>query len=98
MHFPFDSTLMGLLDFAADVGEQLRLHYPALLRGYRMTIGLTVGSMTLALLLGALMSLLRTSDWRPLRLISGVYVEIFRNTPLLVQLYFWFFALPKLPS
>jgi His/Glu/Gln/Arg/opine family amino acid ABC transporter permease subunit len=53
--------------------------------------------MALALLLGFVMSLARTSEWRPLRFVSGAYVEYFRNTPLLVQLYFWFFALPKLP-
>src|SRR4051794_11504153 len=62
-----------------------------------MTIFLTVLAMTLSLLLGLVISLLRTSESRPLRFISGAYVEFFRNTPLLVQLYFWFFALPKLP-
>ncbi|MGE0058601.1 MAG: amino acid ABC transporter permease, partial [Dehalococcoidia bacterium] len=53
--------------------------------------------MALALVLGLLVSLARTSESRPLRFVSGAYVEYFRNTPLLVQLYFWFFALPKLP-
>lgn len=53
--------------------------------------------MALALFLGLLISLARTSESRPLRFVSGAYVEYFRNTPLLVQLYFWFFALPKLP-
>jgi His/Glu/Gln/Arg/opine family amino acid ABC transporter permease subunit len=87
-----------MLDFAGDLLEQLRLHYPALLRGYRMTVVLTALAMALALALGAMMSLLRTSDWRPARWLSGAYVELFRNTPLLVQLYFLFFALPKLPA
>jgi His/Glu/Gln/Arg/opine family amino acid ABC transporter permease subunit len=62
-----------------------------------MTIVLTLLAMTLSMLLGFLMSLARTSESRPLRFVSGAYVEFFRNTPLLVQLYFWFFALPKLP-
>jgi His/Glu/Gln/Arg/opine family amino acid ABC transporter permease subunit len=53
--------------------------------------------MALALLLGLMMSLARTSELKPLRFVSGAYVEYFRNTPLLVQLTFWFFALPKLP-
>ena len=44
-----------------------------------------------------LVSMLRTSDSRLLRFGSGAYVEFFRNTPLLVQLIFLFFALPKLP-
>ena len=58
---------------------------------------LTLLAMTTSMLLGFVMSLARTSESRPLRLASGAYVEFFRNTPLLVQLYFWFFALPKLP-
>jgi His/Glu/Gln/Arg/opine family amino acid ABC transporter permease subunit len=89
---------LGFLDFAADVAEQIRLHRVELLRGYSITVFLTVGSMTAALAVGALAALLRTSDFRFLRLVSGAYVEVFRNTPLLVQLYFWFFALPKLPD
>ena len=88
---------MGLLGFWGDVVEQIRLHWPALLHGYWLTIVLSVLSMALAVVVGAVMSLLRTSEFRPLRWLSGAYVEVFRNTPLLVQLYFWFFALPRLP-
>jgi His/Glu/Gln/Arg/opine family amino acid ABC transporter permease subunit len=72
------------------------VHYPELLRGYRMTVVLTLVSMALATALGTVMALLRTSEWRPLRAFSGAYIEVFRNTPLLAQLYFWFFALPRL--
>jgi len=75
----------------------VREHHDALLRGYAITIYLTLLSMALALLVGLAMSLARTSDFKPLRFVSGAYVEYFRNTPLLVQLIFWFFALPKLP-
>jgi His/Glu/Gln/Arg/opine family amino acid ABC transporter permease subunit len=85
------------LSFLSDLIDQIRLHYPELLRGYRLTIYLTALTMSLALLLGTIVSLLRTSDSRVLRFLSGLYVEFFRNTPLLVQLYFLFFALPKLP-
>ena len=85
------------LDFLRDVVEQARLHYPDLLRGYGITIYLTVLTMLLALAVGVVVSLLRTSEVKLLRTISGVYVELFRNTPLLVQLFFLFFALPKLP-
>ncbi len=88
---------MGFIGFLGDAAEQLRLHYPALLRGYQVTILLTAVSMALALVLGAAVALARTAEWRWLRVASGSYVELFRNTPLLIQLYFWFFALPKLP-
>jgi putative glutamine transport system permease protein len=53
--------------------------------------------MALAVFFGFLMSLLRTSESSSLRFVSSAYVEFFRNTPLLVQLFFLFFALPKLP-
>lgn len=86
-----------MISFVFEVIDQIRLHYPELLRGYRMTIALTVLSFAMALGLGALASLMRTSESRLLRVVSGAYVEVFRNTPLLVQLYFFFFALPKLP-
>lgn len=86
-----------MISFAFEVIDQIRLHYPELLRGYRMTIVLTVLSFVMALGLGAVVSLMRTSESRLLRVVSGAYVEAFRNTPLLVQLYFFFFALPKLP-
>lgn len=71
-------------------------YYAELLRGYRATILLTIGSFALAMLVGGLAAMLRTSDVWPLRAASGVYVEWFRNTPLLLQLSFLFFGLPRL--
>ncbi len=86
----------GARDFWHDVWVQLKENYPALLRGYRMTIILTLLSFALAMALGGLLALFRTAEWRVLRAAGGIYVEWFRNTPLLVQLFFLFFALPKL--
>jgi putative glutamine transport system permease protein len=91
----YEATI-GARDFWHDVWKQFQEHYPELLRGYRMTIILTLLGFTLAMLLGGTLALLRTSDYRVLRFASGVYVEGFRNTPLLVQLFVLFFALPKL--
>lgn len=87
---------IGASDFWHDVVEQFGDHYPALLRGYRTTIILTLVSFALAMLLGAVIAILRTSEFWILKFTSGAYVEWFRNTPLLVQLFFLFFALPKL--
>lgn len=86
------------MTFLVDLLDQMRRHYPELLRGYETTIVLTCVVILLALLVGVVAALLRTSDFRPLRTFSSAYVEFFRNTPLLVQLYFLFFALPKLPQ
>ncbi len=90
------SITIGASDFWNDVVQQFSDHYPALLRGYRMTIILTVVSFILAMLAGGVIALMRTSEFRALKIVSGAYVEWFRNTPLLVQLFFLFFALPKL--
>ena len=80
------------------MARQVGDHYPELLRGYRTTILLTLVSMALATGLGTVVALMRVAEFRALRTISGVYVEAFRNTPLLVQLYIFFFALPKIPA
>jgi len=50
----------------------------------------------LALLLGALIGVLRTVPNKLLAGLATAYVEIFRNVPLLVQLFIWYFVLPEL--
>ncbi|MGE5469187.1 MAG: amino acid ABC transporter permease [Bacteroidota bacterium] len=64
--------------------------------GFRMTLALSLGAWLLALLLGALFGVLRTVPKRWLALPAGAYVELFRNVPLLVQLFIWYFVLPEL--
>lgn len=87
---------VGASSFWSDVWDQWADHYPELLRGYRTTIILTLVSFALAMALGAVVALMRTSELLALRLFAGAYTEWFRNTPLLVQLFFWFFGLPRL--
>ena len=67
-----------------------------MLSGLKMTITLSLSAWIIALLLGAFIGVLRTA---PNRLLSGLataYVELFRNIPLLVQLFIWYFVLPEL--
>jgi glutamate/aspartate transport system permease protein len=67
-----------------------------LLAGLRMTLLLSAVSWVLALALGTAMGVLRTVPSRPLRAIAAVYVETFRNVPLLAQLFIWYFVMPEL--
>jgi putative glutamine transport system permease protein len=67
---------------------------PLLLDGLRVTLLLALGALALALALGTLVALFRVSPIAPLRVVGAVYVEFLRNTPLLVQLFFWVFGLP----
>ncbi len=71
--------------------------FGALADGLGTTLALFFITLILSIPLGLLISFLRTSKTPILRGISGVYVWILRGTPLLLQLYFFFFGLPKIP-
>ena len=55
--------------------------------GFKMTIGLSLSAWVIALLLGALIGVLRTIPNKVLADFATAYVEMFRNVPLLVQLF-----------
>lgn len=67
-----------------------------LLKGIWLTIQLGLFSWIIALLLGIFIGTIRISPWRWLRFLGTLYVEVFRNIPFLVQLFFWFYAGPML--
>ncbi len=67
---------------------------PNLLQGCLGTIGLSLAGMALALAIGVTGVLLRDSRIAPVRWAVMAFVELIRNTPFLVQIYFIFFALP----
>jgi glutamate/aspartate transport system permease protein len=67
-----------------------------LLSGAKITLALGLGAWAIALVLGAIVGVLRTVPNRFLSAIGAAYVELFRNIPLLVQLFIWYFVLPDL--
>ncbi len=77
------------LDFAAVLHE-----WPLLARGVLWTLGLTVISTVLGVAIGIGCAWSRTSGPRWLQAVVGLYVELIRNTPFIVQLFFVFFGLP----
>jgi His/Glu/Gln/Arg/opine family amino acid ABC transporter permease subunit len=58
-------------------------------QGYLTTIALSVGAMAVALVIGAAMASVRVWGGRVPSSLGGFYVEFFRNTPLLIQLFFF---------
>ncbi len=68
--------------------------WPLLLRGTWSTVELSVSAMLLGLTLAILCAWGKTAGPGPLRWLINVYIELIRNTPFLVQLFFFFFALP----
>lgn len=73
-------------------GENLGFY---LIYGLQVTLKITLISSVLALALGTFFGLGRLSNFKPFYWVSTAYVEFFRNTPLLVQLFFWYFAMPQ---
>jgi polar amino acid transport system permease protein len=67
-----------------------------LLVGMGYTLQLSFITMVLGLAIGIAMALVRTWGPLPLRWLAASYVEVIRNTPLLVQLFIIFFGLPSL--
>lgn len=67
-----------------------------LLKGLLLTLEISLISTGIALLMGTIFGIARLSRFAPTYAISTAYVEFFRNTPLLVQLFFWYFAFPML--
>lgn len=67
-----------------------------LLQGLQWTLMLSLSSWVIALLVGSLVGVLRTVPNRWLAGLATCYVEVFRNIPLLVQLFIWYFVLPEL--
>lgn len=68
--------------------------WPLLLKGTWITVQLTLTATALGLLVAIACAWGKTAGPRPLRWAIQFYIELIRNTPFLVQLFFIFFALP----
>ncbi len=71
-------------------------YFQWLLSGFYTTVELSVVSISLAFMLGLVVAMMRMSPVRPIRWVAHGYLEFFRNTPLLVQMFFWYFGSYKL--
>ncbi len=70
------------------------LHY--LIVGLGWTLATALAAWIIALTLGALVGTLRTTPLKRVVQAGNLYVEIFRNIPLIVQMFLWFFVVPEL--
>ena len=67
-----------------------------LLLGTVWTLATALSAWVIALSIGSLVGVLRTTPKRWVARLGDAYVELFRNIPLLVQMFLWFFVLPEL--
>ena len=80
---------MITLDFGAVLAQ-----WPLLLKGVVWTLGLTAISAVIGVVVGVVCAWARVHGGALLRALAGTYVELIRNTPFIVQLFFVFFGLP----
>ena len=67
-----------------------------LLTGFGWTLAVSLSAWAITLSLGILFGVLRTTPSRTLAAAASAWVELFRNIPLLVQMFLWFFVAPEL--
>ncbi|HVP09328.1 MAG TPA: amino acid ABC transporter permease [Burkholderiales bacterium] len=91
MHYNWNWAI--LLQKSAEAGGSWLLY---LVAGLGWTLAVALCAWAIALALGAVVGTLRTGPMRWVARVCAAYVEIFRNVPLLVQMFLWFFVLPEL--
>lgn len=84
----------GVFFKSTGIGSEIYLDW--FVTGLGWTIAIALVGWCIALLLGSLLGVLRTLPNRWLAGLAATYVEIFRNVPLLVQLFLWYFLVPDL--
>ena len=76
--------------------DLMKSAFPLLIAGAGITIEITALSVFFGLLIGVVVALVRMSDFKPLRWLGNVYVDFIRGTPLLIQIFLVYFALPSI--
>jgi glutamate/aspartate transport system permease protein len=84
----------GILLQSEPGGTGSYLHY--LVVGLGWTLATALAAWVIALLVGSVVGTLRTTPLKWVVRAGNLYVEIFRNVPLIVQMFLWFFVLPEL--
>lgn len=74
----------------------LAQYWDLFLDGVGLTVKICIGSLIIAFFLGMILAVMRESRSKLARAISTVWVEVLRNTPFLIQLFFFYYGLPML--
>ena len=76
--------------------DGVHTYLETLLMGTGWTLATALAAWCLALAMGSLVGVIRTTPYPWLVRLGDAYVELFRNIPLLVQMFLWYFVLPEL--
>lgn len=89
------NSILDFRIFLKDIGDDQTTYLEWLMNAWGWTLSLAVLAFAVALVLGSLMGILRTTPNRYLVAIGTVWTEVFRNIPLLVQVFLWYHVLPQ---
>ncbi len=70
--------------------------YIYLIEGIKNTLILTVIAVFMGVILGTVVAFLKMSRFKIVRFLASVYIEVIRGTPILLQIYIFYFVLPEL--
>jgi glutamate/aspartate transport system permease protein len=76
--------------------DGVHTYFATLMLGTAWTLITSACAFTIALVFGSVVGVLRTTPYSWAKRVGGVYVDLFRNVPLLVQMFLWYFVLPEL--
>ncbi len=91
MHYQWRWSIFGQLS-----PDGVHTYWDTLMSGLGWTVATSLAGWLMALLLGLTLGVLHTLPSRWLRGASAAYIELFRNVPLLVQMFLWYFVMPEL--
>jgi polar amino acid transport system permease protein len=81
------------MDFGGSLPAPFDL-LPQLLPGALVTVQITALSLVVGLVMAFVSGLAKLSRWRPVAMVAKIYIEVFRGSSALVQVFFFFFVLP----
>ena len=88
---------MDFFQIIKNIGDIMAKYWKVfLIEGVSNTLILTCIAVSLGAILGTLVAIMKMSHFAPLRFIVTAYVEIIRGTPILLQLYIFYFCLPQM--
>lgn len=74
----------------------LAQYWDLFMDGVGLTVKICIGSLIISFFLGMILAIMRESKNKVARVVSTVWVEVLRNTPFLIQLFFFYYGLPMI--
>ncbi len=95
--FGGSTAMLGGAGQTFDTGAQCaQPYFDWMVSGVSWTVIVASAAWVITFILGSIVGIARTADHPGVRAVATAYVEFFRNVPLLVQMFIWFFVVPEL--